>query len=64
MRRTLASLGLLAVLGVGVWVLVSREGGLAPLVGGGARRNLLLISLDTLRADALGSYGHATAQTP
>lgn len=26
--------------------------------------NLLLITLDTLRADRLGSYGHAAAQTP
>ncbi len=27
-------------------------------------RNLLLITLDTLRADRLGSYGHQAAQTP
>jgi choline-sulfatase len=27
-------------------------------------RNLLLISLDTVRADRLGSYGHAAARTP
>ena len=29
-----------------------------------APRNLVLISIDTLRADRLGSYGHAAAQTP
>ena len=29
-----------------------------------APRNLLLISIDTLRADRLGSYGYAAAQTP
>lgn len=27
-------------------------------------RNLVVISIDTLRADRLGSYGHAAAQTP
>jgi choline-sulfatase len=30
----------------------------------GARPNVLLISIDTLRADHLGSYGYAAAQTP
>src|SRR5688500_15973977 len=29
-----------------------------------ARPNLLLITIDTLRADRLGSYGYATARTP
>jgi arylsulfatase A-like enzyme/Flp pilus assembly protein TadD len=29
-----------------------------------AARNLLLVSLDTLRADHLGAYGYAAAQTP
>ena len=29
-----------------------------------APRNLLLISIDTLRADRVGSYGYAAAQTP
>ena len=27
-------------------------------------RNLLLITVDTLRADRLGCYGHAAARTP
>lgn len=31
---------------------------------GATARNLLLITLDTLRADRLGSYGYAAAQTP
>lgn len=31
---------------------------------GRATRNILLISIDTLRADRLGSYGYASAQTP
>ena len=29
-----------------------------------ARPNLLLVSIDTLRADRLGSYGYASAETP
>jgi len=32
--------------------------------GGGARPNVLLITLDTTRADRLGCYGYAKAQTP
>src|SRR5262245_43013180 len=34
------------------------------LFGGGATVNVLLISIDTLRADRVGSYGYAPAQTP
>ena len=55
MRRALiaAVVVLVAVL-VGVWLS-------AP-----SRRqpNILIVSIDTLRADRLGSYGHAHAQTP
>ena len=29
-----------------------------------AARNLLLVTIDTLRADRLGAYGHARARTP
>jgi len=32
--------------------------------GGGSRANLLLITLDTTRADHLGAYGYARARTP
>src|SRR6267378_4017399 len=32
--------------------------------GRAGRPNVLLISIDTLRADHLGSYGYAAAQTP
>jgi arylsulfatase A-like enzyme len=35
-----------------------------PPPNGDARRNLLLISLDTLRADGLGSYGSARPTSP
>ncbi len=36
----------------------------APASSAGDRPNLLLITLDTLRADRLGSYGYDAAQTP
>ena len=62
MRRALAGIALLALLGVGVWVLLTREGTLAPFRRTGT--HLLLVSIDTLRADALGSYGYPKAQTP
>ncbi len=39
--------------------------GLAAGCGGSSRpRNVLLVTLDTLRADHLGSYGYKGAQTP
>jgi arylsulfatase A-like enzyme/cytochrome c-type biogenesis protein CcmH/NrfG len=43
--------------------------GVTALLAAGCRgearpRHLLLITLDTLRADRLGSYGHAAARTP
>jgi arylsulfatase A-like enzyme/cytochrome c-type biogenesis protein CcmH/NrfG len=43
--------------------------GVTALVAAGCRgearpRHLLLVTLDTLRADRLGSYGHAAARTP
>ncbi len=60
MRRALICLVLLALVVVGV--LVARRGSFAPF--GRTRPNLLLISIDTLRADRLGSYGHAEAATP
>jgi choline-sulfatase len=41
-------------------------GSCARRLGGGAaaRQNLLLVTLDTVRADHLGSYGYASAETP
>ncbi len=36
----------------------------APGTGAAEGFNLLLVSLDTVRADRLGCYGHAAAQTP
>ena len=45
------------------WVLVARPRAGRGLLGTRAR-NLLLVSIDTLRADHLGCYGYAGAQTP
>jgi arylsulfatase A-like enzyme/tetratricopeptide (TPR) repeat protein len=52
--------GLIAAAG---WFLLARPGGIR-LFGTSGPRNLLLISLDTVRADRLGSYHYAAAQTP
>lgn len=46
--------------GIGVWMVWSRpERPLRP-----TRPNVLLVTLDTTRADRLGSYGYAAAATP
>src|SRR5262249_47431325 len=46
------------------WIFLGRPRWAKPLLPARAPRNLLLVSIDTLRADRLGSYGHAEAQTP
>jgi arylsulfatase A-like enzyme/cytochrome c-type biogenesis protein CcmH/NrfG len=51
----------LAVAAALVCVVVARRSGFGPRP---PRPNLLLVSLDTLRADRLGAYGYAQAQTP
>lgn len=56
--RTL--LALLAMLSIAC----SNGGGGDPAPGSQPAHHLLLITIDTLRADRLGSYGYATAQTP
>lgn len=38
--------------------------GAAPAVLPAERPNVLLVTIDTLRADRVGSYGHASASTP
>lgn len=54
----------MAALGAGALVALwrARPGGIGPFRKG--PRNLLLVSLDTLRADRLGCYGYPGAQTP
>jgi arylsulfatase A-like enzyme/Tfp pilus assembly protein PilF len=50
----------LALIALAIWAGVTR--GWVP--GFERRPNLLLISIDTLRADRLGSYGYRAAETP
>lgn len=38
--------------------------GCSPESGGDAPANLILVTLDTVRADRLGSYGYGSAETP
>jgi arylsulfatase A-like enzyme/Flp pilus assembly protein TadD len=63
MRRAATSMAVVAALIV-AWVLVARPRWAQRVLPAGAPRNLLLVSLDTMRADHLGSYGYAAAQTP
>ncbi|HSD28560.1 MAG TPA: sulfatase-like hydrolase/transferase, partial [Vicinamibacteria bacterium] len=43
---------------------LARRSGVGPSWLGGGTRNLLVVTLDTLRADHVGSYGYAGARTP
>ncbi len=63
MRRAVALIVLGAAL-IGGFVVVTRPRWAHRVLPPTSPRNLLLISIDTLRADHLGSYGHAAAQTP
>jgi choline-sulfatase len=59
LRRVSAALCGIALLGLAA-VFVRP----AWMRGGARPRNLLLVTIDTLRADRVGAYGHAGAQTP
>ncbi len=65
MRRTTGiALALFGIL-VSASLLLARRSGMGPAwLGGGGARNLLVVTLDTLRADHVGSYGYAAARTP
>lgn len=66
-RRTLVPTRVLVVVAAAVIALPATARLLWPLVAdrrAGARPSVLLISLDTLRADRLGSYGYARPITP
>src|SRR6266571_1522293 len=52
--RILAALAVLAALGAAGWLIHRRP----------SRTSLLLVTIDTLRADHVGSYGYAAAATP
>ncbi len=59
----LVALALVAALAVAA--AVARRAGVGPAwLGGSGPRNLLVVTLDTLRADHVGSYGYAAARTP
>ena len=62
-RRRVLRLALLALPAAAVALLAFRHFGVTPI-----RRepglSVLLITIDTLRADALGVYGHKTVETP
>ncbi|HEY7516512.1 MAG TPA: sulfatase, partial [Vicinamibacteria bacterium] len=62
MRRFGLAAVILAGLLAGVWW--TRPRWVGSLLPARTARNLLLVSIDTLRADRLGSYGHREAQTP
>lgn len=53
-----------ALVAVGTCALAWRAGWIPRMAWQRAPPNLLLVSIDTLRADRLGCYGYAAAQTP
>ena len=59
-RALIAAIAVAALVGAGVWLRRSAPAPIAPA----ARPNVLLITLDTTRADRIGSYGYAAAATP
>jgi arylsulfatase A-like enzyme/Tfp pilus assembly protein PilF len=61
-RRRAAALAAASALAAGLLLLWQRR--LLPGLPGERPRNVLLVSLDTTRADRLGCYGYAAAQTP
>ncbi len=58
MRKALIGAGVVVLLAATAFIWFRREQHPAAV------RNVLLITIDTLRADHLGSYGYAPAQTP
>jgi arylsulfatase A-like enzyme/Tfp pilus assembly protein PilF len=67
-RRASRLLALLGTLGIAGIIALACRGPLREATPAGApaggRRNLLLVTLDTVRADHLGAYGDAAAETP
>jgi choline-sulfatase len=63
MRRAAAVAVVSAAL-LAAWVGVARPRWASRIFRSRVPKNLLLVSIDTLRADHLGSYGYAAAQTP
>jgi arylsulfatase A-like enzyme/tetratricopeptide (TPR) repeat protein len=63
-RVFLATAGLALALGILAYFLVIRPGGGSVKLSGAPTYNILLITLDTTRADHLGCYGYPQAKTP
>jgi len=64
-RYALALAAVVVVLAFGAWMGARRTGFSLGLVGAAAKpRNVLIVSIDTLRADHVGAYGYAGARTP
>jgi hypothetical protein len=63
-RRVLVLAGVLILLGAAAYVLLSRAGKAAVDLAAASSHNVLLITLDTTRADRLGCYGYGAARTP
>ena len=63
MRRALTAAGLAAILLAG-FAYVGRPRWVRKAFAPSVARNLLLVSIDTLRADHVGCYGYAPASTP
>ena len=63
-RVVRALAGLAIALAILAYFLVVRRGGSGAKLPGAPADNILLITLDTTRADHLGSYGYPQARTP
>jgi arylsulfatase A-like enzyme/tetratricopeptide (TPR) repeat protein len=57
---TAAVVAAIVILGAGAWIMWLRR---SPIAAPAARDNVLLITIDTARADHFGSYGDARART-
>ncbi len=62
-RRWLVVAVVAVVAAVGIGLLLQRKRATTPAEAPRSRDNVLLITLDTTRADRLGCYGHARART-
>jgi arylsulfatase A-like enzyme/Tfp pilus assembly protein PilF len=62
-RRLAVALAAIAIAGAGAWWSMARRGDSAPPGLPRARHHVLVVTLDTTRADRLGSYGYAAART-
>jgi arylsulfatase A-like enzyme/tetratricopeptide (TPR) repeat protein len=63
-RKALAIAGLAIALGAAAYLILTRAGKGAVDLAAASSQNVLLITLDTTRADHLGCYGYAEARTP